>query len=96
MSESERWRAVGKRMDECRESEQRKRLDVGGFFDAPKSSWRWITPAAFGVACLSLAAVLVATGPRSAAFADGFACAVMLTWGASGFVMAAKAWRAGR
>ncbi len=97
MSESERWREVGKRMDECRESEQRKRFDVGGFFDAPKPSpWRWISPAAFGVACLSLAAVLVASEPRSAAFADGFGCAVMLTWGASGVVKALKARRDGR
>jgi thiol:disulfide interchange protein len=98
MSEAERWREVGNRMDECRESEQRKRFDVGGFFDAPKPSpWRWIVPAFFGV-------VLLATGmwhalsvpDGSEAFGHGFGAALGVVWGAEQLAKAAKTWRAGR
>ena len=79
-------------------SEQRKRLDVGGFFDAPKPSpWRWIVPAFFG-------AVLLATGmwhalsvpDGSEAFGHGFGAALGVVWGAEQLAKAAKAWRAGR
>jgi len=96
MSESERWREVGKRMDECRESEQRKRFDVGWFFDAP-SQWRWIVPAFFGVVLFVTAAWHATSVPDgSEAFGHGFGAALGAVWGAEQTVKALKAWRDGR
>lgn len=93
MSESERCREVGNRMDECRESEQRKRLDVGGFFDAPKPSpWRWIVPAMIAVMFFAISA----WESKGATFSHGFSCALGIVWGVERIGEAAKAWRAGR
>lgn len=63
MSESERWREVGKRMDEAQKA-RRERFDVGGFFDEPKPSpWRWIVPAAFAVAFFACAVSVAVRKP---------------------------------
>ena len=98
MSEAERWAKVGERMDAARESAQRESFDVGGFFDAPKPSpWRWIVPAFFATALISISAWHALSVPNgSEAFAHGFGCALGVVWGAEQVVRAVKAWRAGR
>ena len=64
MSEAERWTKVGERIDSARESAQRKRLDVGGFFDEPKPSpWRWVIHAAFAVMFFACAVSVAARKP---------------------------------